>query len=104
MQFAEDFSCITGGYVNSVPRGSTEEMDMSTFGVELVYVNVGLLEKYCSERYGVEYEQKLAELSSAIGDRLEEEGGAEASTTMVRLQHTFMSARRIRISYPSTFR
>jgi hypothetical protein len=58
------------------------------------------LEKYCSEFDGVEYEQKLAEL----GDRLEEEGGVEGSVTMLRLRHTFMSAHRTRISYPSTFR
>ena len=48
MQFDEYYSCILGGYVNSVALGSEVERDMSKFGVELLYINAGLVEQ-CKE-------------------------------------------------------
>ena len=49
MHFDEEYSYITGGFVKSVPLGSNIEMDMSTFGVELLYMNAAVLEQFYEE-------------------------------------------------------
>jgi hypothetical protein len=47
MRFAPNFSCIIGGAVYSTPVGASfeDEREMSVFGEQLVYVNVGLVEQ-----------------------------------------------------------
>lgn len=47
MKFAPNFSCIIGGAVYSTPVGRSveEEREMSIFGEQLVYINVGLVEQ-----------------------------------------------------------
>jgi hypothetical protein len=104
MKFAQDFSCIIGGFVNSVPRGTNEEMDMSKFCVELVYANVGLLEKLRNEAGNdmLEYTRKLVEVSNSVSDELETQGVSELGIATLQLKRMFLRAPLTGISYPNT--
>jgi hypothetical protein len=102
MKFAQDFSCILGGFVNSVARGTNEEMKYGKFGVELVYANVGLLEKLRNESGDdmLEYTRKLVEISNSVSDELETQGASEMDIATLQLKQMFLP--RIIIRYPGT--
>ena len=102
MKFSEEFTCITGGAVWCVQRGSNEERDMSKFGEDLVYINAGLVEHY-REAAGTdesEFRRRLVYLASSIREHLESEGGSVRAIAMI--QHLFMSAQHRKISYPGS--
>jgi hypothetical protein len=103
MKFAQDFSCILGGFVNSVARGTNEEMKYGKFGVELVYAsNVGLLEKLRNEMGDdmLECTRKLVEISNSVSDELETQGASEMDIATLQLKQMFLP--RIIIRYPGT--
>jgi hypothetical protein len=79
-------------------------MDMSKFGVELVYANVGLLEKLRNEAGNdmLEYTRKLVEISNSVSDELERQGVSELAMATLHLKRMFLRAPRSGISYPNT--
>jgi hypothetical protein len=103
MQFAEDYTCITGGAVRCVTRDSEEETEMSVFGEDLVYVNAGLLERIRTEAGsdGAEYRLRIVHLSSSIFERcLQAHVGSVRAMAMI--QHLLLAAQTKNISYPSS--
>jgi hypothetical protein len=104
IQFAEEYTCITGGAVRCVALDSEEqETEMSVFGEDLVYVNAGLLEQIRTEAGsdGAEYRLRIVRLSSSIFERcLQAHVGS--GRAMALIQHLLMAAQTKNISYPSS--
>eukprot|EP00934_Nitzschia_sp_Nitz4_P000625 Nitzschia sp. Nitz4//scaffold38_size140716//49544//51475//NITZ4_003137-RA/size140716-snap-gene-0.161-mRNA-1//-1//CDS//3329550048//625//frame0 len=101
MHFDQEYTCIVGGHVRSMTIGSETESDMSTFGVQLVYINAGFVE-HSRENSSSECRRRIAEISADI-DGLRREGGNKEESILVlerRLQ-MFQHALRIGISVPS---
>ena len=103
MHFAEGFTCITSGSVKSVSHGSEQAIDMSIFAEELVYINIGLLEKYRKDTESTEsYQRNLATLSTEVFAQMQR---AEASMrSLAMLQYVWSEAAQSAISYPRSFR
>ena len=107
MKFANDYSCITGGQCISTVRSSGEETEMGKFGVRLVYVNVGLLEKLSSD-YGsgsLDHRRALFEVVDNMREQIEVEPNAaeEAMVKIMRLKSLILSSSHLPISYPSIY-
>ena len=46
MKFDSEYTCIVSGGVKSILLHGNEEVDMSTFGVDLVYINAAIIKKF----------------------------------------------------------
>jgi hypothetical protein len=104
MKFAEDYSSIIGGQCVSFARGSNEESEIWKYGVGLVYVNVGLLEKVskdCSHNPD-EHRRRLVELADRVRNQIEIELNAadDAMIQIQRIKALIMSSSHVPISYP----
>ena len=98
MQFAADYSCIISGKVNSI-RGAEVLTEWVQFGKELMYANVGLIEKIKEETAGNrnEFVSRISQISSSVTD---EGNDMDAEGDATRFQRFLRMASSVDISYP----
>jgi len=82
IKFDTEYTCVISGGVKSVFHGNDDdEQDMSTFGVDLVYINAAIMEKFetlmtnDSDEEEVGYD-RYVQVSQSLRSRLQREGAS----------------------------
>ena len=94
MKFDSEYTCIVSGGVKSILHGNNDdEQDMSSFGVDLVYINAAIMEKFealmnhevdDSNEQESDYD-RYARISRSLRMRLQSEGASVR--TMAVMHH-----------------
>jgi hypothetical protein len=82
MKFDSEYTCILSGVVKSISTGN-QEQEMSTFGMDLVYINAAVNDKF--ESFRSDDLDQYVRMTSSVRVRLETEGASNRTIAMMFL-------------------
>jgi hypothetical protein len=95
MKFDSEYTCILSGVVKSISNG-TEEQEMSSFGIDLVYINAAVVDKFQSLMSHADEEEpeydRYVRISRSLRERLQHEGASVR--TMAMMHHVLTATQR----------
>jgi hypothetical protein len=87
MKFDSEYTCILSGVVKSISNGN-QEQEMSKFGMDLVYINAAVMDKFRS-LMSHDFDHNVARMSHSLRVRLASEGAS--NRTMVVMVHVLVA-------------